>query len=124
MANLSVRRLDSERVARGLYRCNDVEATEHYTRVAVCATPCPEDGVVFDPETIRIQSIRLDGTPRTYTLDGPQYSALTVGGNAGIDRAQAAVLSKLGRSAMFITRAARAIIFASWRHPEKGGQHA
>ena len=63
MESLSVRRLDSERVARGLYQCNDVEATEHYTRAAVCATPCPEDGVVFDPE-----------------LDGRQYLALTVGG--------------------------------------------
>ena len=26
-----------ERVARGLYRCSDVEITEHYTRAAVCA---------------------------------------------------------------------------------------
>ena len=26
-----------ERVVRGLYRCNDVEPTEHYTRAAVCA---------------------------------------------------------------------------------------
>lgn len=26
----------------------------------ICATPCPEDGVVFDPETIRIRDIRLD----------------------------------------------------------------